>query len=133
MSGQDGSARDVLGYESSNHVVTAGLNVHPSDKLDLGFQLAWVSSQASLDPFSLAAPEFTARVPRMIEDFSQTPSYSDLDVQQIDGSLNAKYLVSDSIWVRGAYRYIDYADDAPYLYDTSGRNHLFTAALGWIF
>jgi len=69
----------------------------------------------------------------MIEDFSQTQTYSDLDVQQIDGSLNAKYLVSDSIWVRGAYHYIDYADDAPYLYDTTGRNHLFTAALGWIF
>jgi hypothetical protein len=35
--------------------------------------------------------------------------------------------------LRGEYRYVDYADDAPYLEDTSGRNHVVSLAVGFLF
>ena len=35
--------------------------------------------------------------------------------------------------LRFRYHYIDYQDDAPYLYDTSGEYQFIAAALGWVF
>lgn len=123
----------MIRYESTSHIVTAGLTLRPGDRLHLGLQLNWAASTAGMAPFSLTSPEFTARVPLLVEDFSQTPSYSDLDVAQIDGSVSARYAVNDRVWIRGAYRYVDYDDTEIYLYDTSGRNHLVSLALGWNF
>jgi len=41
--------------------------------------------------------------------------------------------IKQQLFLRGFYRYVDYDDAAPYLYDTTGRNHLFGFALGWNF
>jgi hypothetical protein len=35
--------------------------------------------------------------------------------------------------LRLRYHYIDYTDDAPYLYDTSGTYQYVAGALGWVF
>lgn len=92
-----------------------------------------MTADEAMNPYDFSAPSFTARVPSMPYDFSQTWSYSDLDVSRFDGSLEASYQVRPRVTLRGRYRYVDYADDAPYLYDTSGRNHLFGASVGWAF
>ena len=46
---------------------------------------------------------------------------------------DARYAVNDQIFVRGYYRYVDFDDAAPYLFDTTGRNQLFGFSLGWNF
>jgi hypothetical protein len=96
-------------------------------------QLSWTQARSSLQAFDLSSAAFTARVPLLTYDFSLTPSYSDLDVTRVDALVDARYAFDERLFVRGMYRYVDYADDAPYLYDTSGRNHLFAASLGWMF
>jgi len=123
----------LLSYGSSSDVIMAGVSLHPSKRLDLGVHLVWTSSKAELDPFSLAAPDYVARVPSMIYDFSQTPSYSRLDTSRVDGQLEATYHVSDAFRVFGSWRYADFQDDAPYLYDTTGSVQFLTLAGGWTF
>ena len=80
-----------------------------------------------------ASPEFLARVTGMSYDFTATPTFSDLDSTNVDVLADATYRVNDRVFVRGAYRYLDYTDDAPYLYDTSGKNNLVYLSLGWAF
>jgi hypothetical protein len=133
LSGQDGYSRDLLSYGSTSNVIMAGVNLHPSKRLDLGANLVLTSSKAELDPFSLAVPDFVARVPTMIYDFSQTPGYSKLDTSRVDGELNAAYHVSDAFRVFGSWRYVDFTDDSPYLYDTTGSVQILTMAMGWTF
>ena len=47
--------------------------------------------------------------------------------------MNALYSLTDQFTIRGVYRYLDFQDDAPYIYDTTGRVHLVAFTLGWLF
>ncbi len=123
----------MLRYDTRGNVLTAGLNLRPADRLDVSFQANYADATAAMDPFDLSRPDFTARFPAMQWDFSQTPGYSDLDVRSVDAWLDARYRLTERAFVRGAYRYVDFDDQAPYLYDTTGRNHLVFLALGWTF
>lgn len=113
--------------------MTAGFDLRPVERLDLGVQLNWTKARSSMQAFDLSSPSFTARVPILIYDFSLAPTYSDLDVTRVDALVDARWQLDERVFVRGMYRYVDYADDAPYLYDTSGRSHLFALSLGWMF
>lgn len=133
LTDQAGPSSDRITYESTSSVIATGLNVRPNEQVELGMSINWMSSSAGMDPFDLSAPSFTARVPLMPYDFSQTHLYSDIDVAGWDAGIEARFKMNDRIGLRGRYRYLDYADDAPYLYDTSGSNHVFGAALVWTF
>jgi len=133
MAGQDGFARDLLGYDSTSNTVMAGLRIHPNDRWDLGFNLTWTTSEAGLDPFSLTAPEYVETHPSMAFDFSESHTYSDLDTSRIDAEFDATYHFNKTFRVNLGFRYADFSDDAPYLYDTSGTMTLYTASLGWSF
>jgi hypothetical protein len=128
------SANSVTDYETKTHVVSAGFNLHPAPQFDLGVSLNWALARASMGRLGLAAsPEFLARVTGMSYDFTATPTFSDLDSTNVDLLADATYRVNDRVFVRGAYRYLDYTDDVPYLYDTSGKNNLVYLSLGWAF
>jgi len=128
------SANSVTDYESKTHVVSAGFNVHPAPQFDLGVSLNWALARASMGRVGLSAdPAFLAKVVGMDYNFTSTPSFSDLDTTNVDFLADATYRVSQSVFVRGSYRYVDYSDDAPYLYDTSGKNNLVYLGLGWAF
>ncbi len=133
MGGQDGFSRNLLAYSSTSNTVMAGLNLHPTDKLELGLAVTFSASDASLAPFDLPADDYVAITPPMVFDFSTTHTNSDLDVTRTEAELNARYRFSDRLWARLGYLWIDFEDDAPYLYDTSGRVDVVTAALGWVF
>jgi hypothetical protein len=96
-------------------------------------QLNYATGDASMGPFDLSNPEYTARVPLIQLDFSQTPGYSDLDVRSIDAGVDATYRFASNLLVRGAYRYVEFDDAAPYLYDTSGKNNLVYFSIGYDF
>ena len=133
MGGQDGYSRNVLNYNTENNVLLGGFKVKTSETFKLGFNLTYTSSQAALDPFNLPADDYVAITPTMIYDFTQTHTFSDLDYSRIDAEIDAKWKVGSSFFLYGAYRYADFQDDAPYLYDTTGSFGLYTLALGWTF
>lgn len=121
-------------YETKTHVVSAGFNLHPAPKFDLGVSFNWALARASMGRLGLAAdPAFLAKVTGMSYDFTSTPSFSDLDTANVDLLADATYRVNEQLFLRGAYRFIDFTDDAPYLYDTSGKNNLVYLSLGWAF
>ena len=133
MGGQDGYSRDMLDYSSESNSLMAGLKYKKKDKLELGLDVSWMKAEAGLDPFDLSADDYVESHPVMSYDFSQTNTNSDLDSTRIDADLWAKFWFRSNLWVRLRYHMVDYTDDAPYLYDTSGKFQYLAAALGWAF
>ena len=133
MGGQDGYSRDMLAYESESNTVMAGLKYGTKDKMELGLDLSYMKSEAGLNPFDLSADDYVATHPPMSYDFSTSHLNSDLDSTRVDADLWAKIFFNSKFWLRLRYHYVDYQDDAPYLYDTSGKYQYATAAVGYIF
>ena len=133
MGGQDGFSRDLLTYNDTSTSLVGGLKFHLSKKSELGLNLAYTRSEAGLDPFDLPADDYVAITPPTVYDFSKSHLYSQLDVTRIDGDLDFKYRFSESFWLRANYKYIDYSDDTPYLFDTTGAVQWATVALGFYF
>lgn len=133
MGGQDGFSRDLLSYSSDSDTLVAGLHLKPAPNLELHASLAYVQSSAGLDPFDLPAADYVAITPAMIYDFSIAHTYSDLDLTRTEGELGAKLRFGDGLWLRLNYLYLDYTDDAPYLYEADGRADFITAAFGIAF
>jgi len=133
MGGQDGFARDLLSYDTESSSLLAGFKYQTNKKWDLGLDFSLTAAEAGLDPFDLSAPDYVATHPTMSFDFSQTHTNSDLDSTRVDVDLWAKFWLNEGLWLRFRYHYIDYQDDAPYLYDTSGEYQFIAAALGWVF
>ena len=133
MGGQDGYSRDMLNYTSESNALMAGLKFKKMDKMELGLDLSWMQAEAGLAPFDLSADDYVADHPPMSYDFSETHTYSNLDSTRVDADLWAKFFFTENLWLRLRYHYIDYTDDAPYLYDTSGTYQYVAGALGWVF
>ncbi len=133
MGGQDGFSRTVLDYSSEMNSLMAGLQYQVKDKMELGIDFGLTQSEAALAPFELPADDYVDTHPTMSFDFTNTYTNSDLDSTRIDADLWAKFWFKDNIWLRLRYHYVDYQDDAPYLYDTSGKYQYATAAVGWAF
>ncbi len=92
------------------------------------------SAEASMGPFRFLEGEaFSANRPNQWYDFSRTHTFSDLNTMFQEISLKAKYLFNSRSHVTGGYRYLDYEDDAPYLYDTSGSVDFYSPGFGWLF
>jgi hypothetical protein len=133
MGGQDGYSRDMLNYTSESNTLMAGLKFKKMDKMELGLDLSWMQAEAGLAPFDLSADDYVETHPPMAYDFSETHTYSNLDSTRVDADVWAKFFFTENLWLRLRYHYIDYTDDAPYLYDTSGTYQYVAGALGWVF
>jgi hypothetical protein len=133
MGGQDGFSRDLLKYGETSTSVLGGLRFYLSKKAELGLNLAYTGSEAGLDPFDLPADDYVAITPPMTYDFSRSHTYSKLDVTRVDGDIDFKYEFDVGFWLRANYKYIDYKDDSPYMYDTTGAVSWATLAVGWYF
>jgi hypothetical protein len=121
-------------YEDDNNILTAGLNLRGSEKLDFALAFSWMNSKATMLPFSVTiTPEFAALVPKDTYDYQDTDGYSDIDVSRVYADLTARYRLNARTGLRGWYRYVNYSDEAPILYDTTGKNHVFGAAISWTF
>ena len=107
--------------------------MHPSSQLELGLSLNYVKGEASMGSFDLSRPDFSARFPNSSYDFSRTPDWSNLDLDGLDAWIDAKYRFTTNLFARGAYRYVKYNDNDPYLYDLTGRNNLLYFSLGYLF
>jgi hypothetical protein len=133
MGGQDGFSRDMLDYSSDSNTLMAGLKYQADNKTEFGIDLSWMQAEAALAPFDLSADDYVAITPPMSYDFSISHLNSDLDNTRIDADLWAKFWFGSKWWLRLRYHYVDFQDDAPYLYDTSGTYQYAAAAVGLVF
>ena len=111
----------------------AGLNVRPAEPVTLSFVATWTASDFSMDPMTLNGGEFASHHALQPYDYSKTHTFSDLDVSRFDGSAELRWQLSKMFSVRGLYRYVDYQDDAPYLYDTTGKVQIVSGGFGLVF
>lgn len=121
-------------YGSSSTTLLAGLQLQPIERLELDLSIAWNQADAALAPFTLTAPaDYLARNPNQSFDFSNTWSYSDLDLSRLEGAISLRYAITGRLSIQGEYRYVDVQDDAPYLEDLSGSVDFWSVGLGWRF
>jgi len=133
MGGQDGYTSDGLTYNEESNTLMAGITLHPNEDFSLSMNITYTGSEAAIDSFELLAEDYVEAHPVMAYDFSESNTYSDLDMTRIDFDIDGRYLLTDDVWMSLRYRYAKFEDDAPYLYDTTGSFSMITAALGWIF
>jgi hypothetical protein len=133
MGGQAGFSRDMLDYSSDSTTLMAGLKYQVKNKTEFGIDFSYMQAEAALAPFDLPADDYVAITPPMSYDFSTSHLNSDLDNTRLDADLWAKFSLSAKWWLRLRYHLVDFQDDAPYLYDTSGKYQYATAAVGLIF
>jgi len=123
----------MLTYNQNSSTIMGGIRFEPGKRWDLGLHLGYTAADAALDQFDLSAPDYSATHGSMSFDFSQSHTYSALNVNRFDGKFDVRYKIRDDFWVRFWYRYVDYTDDSPYMYDTSGKVSWTTLAAGWNF
>ena len=132
MSGQFGSSQSVIEYDGTISTMLAGFAYKASDSFKIGVEAAYNVADAGMDSFRMLEGEaFAATKPNQSYDFSNTYLNSDLDVSRIQVGVNAKYKIKPSVWISGDYTYIDYQDDAPYLYDTTGTVDVYGLSVGF--
>ena len=66
----------------------------------------------------------------MSDNFS---SFSDLDLREVVQAVGTNVRVTDNLIWNVSFRYHDYQDDQPYLYDTTGRRLSYSTGFSWIF
>jgi len=133
MGGQDGYSDDQVSYDEESNSLLAGVKIHASEKWGLGVNLGYTTAEGGINPFDLPADDYVAITPPMSYDFSNTHTYSTIDIDRLNLDAMFKYKFTDSIWTRLWYSYIDYDDADPYLYDTSGSVSLLTLTAGFSF
>lgn len=133
MGGQDGFSRNVLSYNEESNSILAGVKIRPGDRWDLGFDVGYTAAEGGLDPFGLPADDYVAITPSMSYDFSKTDTYSNIDVDRLNLDAMLKYEFPGDIWLRLWYKIVDFGDNDPYLYDTTGTVQWATITAGWNF
>ena len=92
------------------------------------------TAEAALDPYTMPLGEaYSVNRPNQWYDFSRSSTFSDLDTTFQEIALKAKHRVNERTYLTGGYRYLDYEDDAPYLYNTSGSVSFYSLGIGWLF
>jgi hypothetical protein len=66
-------------------------------------------------------------------DFSKSHTYSNIDVNRFNLDAMFKLKFTEELWMRLWYKYVDFSDNDPYLYDTSGSVQWATITAGWSF
>ena len=84
MGGQDGYSRDLLDYNEESNNIMAGIKIRPSDRWDLGLNLAYTTAEGGLSQFDLPADDYVAITPPMSYDFSKSHTYSNIDVERFN-------------------------------------------------
>lgn len=59
--------------------------------------------------------------------------FSNLDVREVVQAIGANVRVTDNLIWNVSFRYHDYRDDQPYLYDTTGRRVSYATGFRWLF
>lgn len=125
----------MAGYENDNHNAWFGLQVLPSDRLELFATTTINSASATIEGFSYNPGPLTSSLGGL--DYvlhSQTMAgYSDLDFKRIGQTAGLHYRLTRSLMATGALDYAKYDDEEPYIVDVTGRRLSVYAGLSWVF
>ena len=124
-----GSAITQIEYENTSNTFTAGLTYHASERVEIGIDGVWNDADAAMDAFDFPVTPFG----QMSYDFSLTHLNSDLDVSRMELGIHGRFAVGEKVGLVAGYRYADFEDDAPYLYDTSGSVSFYNLGVAWNF
>ncbi|MCP4571073.1 MAG: hypothetical protein GY838_01850 [bacterium] len=101
-------------------------NLTATDKLDFFVEGVIAMSQGSFTPFNLPEPEGIpadvhispdhAGASKGAYDFSGIGDYSDLDYNQLEGTLGANYKLDKRAKLYASVNLLDLQDDQPYVY-----------------
>lgn len=111
----------------------AGVNLRPAKPVTVSLVASYTASDFAMDPLTLNGGDFAAHHDLQPYDYSLTHTFSDLDLSRFDGTAELRYQLTKAFSLRGLYRYVDYQDDAPYLYDTTGKVQVVSGGFGLAF
>lgn len=111
----------------------AGVNLRPAKPVTVSLVASYTASDFAMDPLTLNGGDFAAHHDIQPYDYSLTHTFSDLDLSRFDGTAELRYQLTKTFSLRGLYRYVDYQDDAPYLYDTTGKVQVVSGGFGLTF
>jgi len=132
LSGQDGSARTLLSYDTESTTLLGGLHFKPSTRWQFGAEIAWNDSQAALAPFDFVVPaEFLNA--NQSYDFQLSYLASDVELTSLELRADARYSFAEDRWIGVEYRRAEIDDKALYLTDLSGAVDWLTLSVGWRF
>ena len=94
MGGQDGYGRDLLTYDTDSDTLMAGVHVKPTERFGLGLHFSWTESEAGLRQFQIDGGEYLDTHPPVVYDFSNSHTYSALDLSRREGGVSAGYKVT---------------------------------------
>jgi hypothetical protein len=132
LSGQDGSARTLLSYETESTTLLGGLHFKPAPRWQLGAEIAWNDSKAAIAPFDFVVPAEYLNANQSY-DFSLTYLASDVELTSLELRADARYSFAEDRWIGVEYRRAEVDDDAPYLTDLSGAVDWLSLSVGWRF
>lgn len=135
MTGQFGSSRSLVNYETTSNTLSGGFNFKVASSFTLFANAVYNDADGSMDPFTISVtPDFNLDAkPNQNFDFSQTYLWSDLEISRTELEIGGTYDFSTALFITGAYRYIDLSDDAPYLVDVSGEADFYALSVGYRF
>lgn len=108
----------------------AGFWTMPAEVFELGLDLTYTVGDAGLEEIRISAPEWAATHPNQSYDFSETHTFSDLDLTRLDAELWGKMHFATKYWVRASYRYAEVEDDQPYISDYTGDASWYGLSIG---
>jgi len=133
MGGQDGYQSDLLSNKTQSDSYVLGMRVNPTEKFQIGMDLAYTNSTQGMAPFALPAPEYVETHPSMSFDFSQSHLYSQTDVNRFELSTTLNFELTDASWLNFYYRLSDYDDTITYFQDFGGTFQIIGGYMGWTF
>ena len=134
MSGQAGSDSSSIKYTTTTNTGLGGLKFKVTDAIKFGLDLAYVNGTAGMDQFRFTrAEEWAAPKPNQDFDMSQVHTYSDIDQTRFQSDLWGKFGIGKSLFIYADWKYIDFADDDPYISNVTGEISWYSLSLGWSF
>ena len=97
--------------------------------MEISVDGVWNDADAALEAFDFGVTPFGF----MSYDFSLTHTNSDLDVSRLELGIHGRFAVGEQASIVAGYRWADFEDDAPYLYDTSGSVSIYSLGVAWSF
>jgi hypothetical protein len=136
-----GSIYGETDYKTTTHILTAGMNAHVNQHVDLFGQVNYSKSESAFDPINMISNSNEAEALEHIEsadyDYSTINMYSDLDYNFMNFRVGAIYKLTETVAFTADFDYYDLTDNLGYVYgNESGsfyviRTGFKLGGLGW--
>jgi len=126
---------DDVSYKTTTNSFFVNLNVFPTEVVEVYGNFLYYTGTASSFDINLDSSNLIRQPAGMDYDLFNdvVAGYSDIDLNQVSLVFGANYRFVDSWLVNVMGGYNDFGDDAPYLFDMTGRRFYFQVGASLIF